>query len=184
MKKLPFIISGLILVALCACHHNNLWNDYEEWRIANNQWYNEQASKKGDYGEPYYRLVQPAWYPTSGVLIKYFNDRNQTENNLSPMLTSYVDVKYKGVLYNDVAFDSSYANTADGDSIYRVKVSDMIPGWQLVLCDMHVGDSCETIIPYGQGYGDVQQGIIPPYSALKFNIKLVDIYRYESEPNE
>ena len=45
---------------------------------------------------------------------------------------------------------------------------------------MHVGDSCKIIIPYNLGYGSTSRGtVIKAYSMLEFDIKLVDIYRYE-----
>ncbi len=180
MKRTPIIFAVIIIfLVLCGCHKESIWEAYENWRIDNNRWYVEQTQKKGDYGEPYYTKLQPSWYPTSGVLIKYLNDRSLTKDNLSPMLTSYVDVKYKGELYNGMPFDSSYVNTEFGDSIYRCQVSSNITGWQLALCNMHVGDSCELIIPYPQAYGEETVGIIPPFSALKFTVKLVDIYIYE-----
>ena len=40
---------------------------------------------------------------------------------------------------------------------------------------MHVGDTVEVLVPYAQGYGSSSQGKIKPFSALRFNIKLVDI---------
>ncbi len=110
------------------------------------------------------------------MLIHYFNDRAKTEGNLSPLVTSTVDAKYIGRLYNDEPFDSSFTMTTYGDSIYRFRPSDMISGWQIALTDMRVGDSCRVVIPADQGYGVQSTGIILPYSVLVFDIKLTDIY--------
>ena len=143
----------------------------------------QQAARTNDDGTPYYKTVVPDWDAGAYVLIHYFNDRNATASNLSPLYTSTVDVKYKGQLYNDITFDSSYTQTAYGDSIYRTQLRNVISGWAIALMDMNVGDSCEVLIPYQQGYGstgsyggDVS---IYPYSNLKFHIKLVDIPGYE-----
>ena len=55
----------------------------------------------------------------------------------------------------------------------------MIQGWTVALEDMRVGDSCEVVIPYTMAYGAQSSGLIKPYSALKFHIKLVDIPFYQ-----
>ena len=160
------------------------WEYYEEWRDENTTWLAQQAARTNDDGSLYYRTITPEWDASAYVLIHYFNDREATSGNLSPLYTSTVDIKYKGQLYNDVAFDSSYTQTAYGDSIYRSKVGNFVSGFSMALMDMHVGDSCEVVIPYQQGYGATGYGTILPYSALKFNIKLVDIPGYEKPARE
>ena len=159
-----------------ACNSENTWDEYEEWREANNAWYQQQTSLTNPDGTPFYSRLAPSWYPSSGVLIHYFNDRRKTEGNLSPLITSTVDAKYIGRLYNGEPFDSSFTQTAYGDSIYRFKPSETIAGWQIALTDMRMGDSCRVVIPSDQGYGVQSSGIILPYSVLVFDIKLTDSY--------
>ena len=157
MKKLPILLCLSALIAIVSsCKldpEEDAWEYYEDWRNENQTW------------------------------LHYFNDRNATAGNLSPLYTSTVDIKYKGQLYNDVAFDSSYTQTAYGDSIARSQVNGFISGFSIAMMDMHVGDSCEVLIPYQQGYGSTGSylGEVPiyPYSNLKFHIKLVDIPGYE-----
>lgn len=172
---------ALLAIGPSSCMGDDTWEAYETWRNENNQWYLDQREKKNPDGTPYYTMLSPAWYPQSGVLIHYFNDRSLTAGNLSPLMTSTVDMVYVGHLYNDTVFDSSYANTEYGDSIFRTQCNAVIDGWQIVLNDMHIGDSCEVIIPYPQAYGPSGQGSIPPYSTLRFNMKLVAIPGYEIE---
>lgn len=189
MKRLPILLCLSALIAIVSsCKldpEEDAWEYYEDWRNENLTWLQQQAARTNSDGSPYYKTVVPDWDAGAYVLIHYFNDRNATADNLSPLYTSTVDVKYKGQLYNDEAFDSSFTQTAYGDSIYRTKLSDVVSGWAIALMDMHVGDSCEVLIPYQQGYGSTGSGsimtglTIPPYSALKFHIKLVDIPGYE-----
>ena len=40
---------------------------------------------------------------------------------------------------------------------------------------MSVGSKYELFIPYELGYGDSNNGMIQPYSALIFEVELVDI---------
>lgn len=185
MRKFPFFLIIALAITSIACSSDieNVWEKYREWREINEQWFVEQQSRLDENGDLYYTKVSPKWNPSRFVLVHYFNDRNATTGNLSPLYTSTVDVKYIGRLYNDEAFDSSYNNTAVyGDSIFRTTCSNVISGWTAVLEDMRVGDSCEVVIPYSMGYGDTEGGAITPYSMLKFNIKLVNIPYYEAKP--
>lgn len=183
MKKLPLLLLFALVSTLVSCElgSESTWDTYAEWRESNESWYEEQKALTNADGSKYYTELTPVWDSTQSVLIHYFNDRKLTEGNLSPLYTSTVDVKYKGCLYNDEPFDSSYALTASyGDSIYRKKCTNVIQGWVVALADMRVGDSCEVVVPYNMAYGAQETGgVIKPYSMLKFNIKLVDIPFYE-----
>lgn len=183
MKKFPYLILSLIILCAgytsCIGNDEDTWDDYKEWREANESWLLEQSRKTNADGSDYYKKISPAWDLTSYVYIHYFNDTTLTRGNLSPFYTSTVDVKYIGRMYDGTAFDSSYLSTSPADSIFRTKPSEVISGWAIALNDMHVGDSCEVLIPYQCGYGSVAYGNILPYSALQFHIKLVDIAGYE-----
>lgn len=182
MKKLPFIILSAIIgltMFVTACGDDDNTTDYSAWILANQQWYDSlETAKVG--GVNFYTPVVPAWYKNSGVLIHYYNNRALTAGNLRPLITSTVKVKYKGELYNGAPFDSSYTET-DSCRVFTIG-SGLINGWQVALTDMHVGDSADIIIPYYQAYGVNGSGSIPPYSNLKFSIKLVDITAYEIRP--
>ena len=178
---LPVIATALILASASSCMSDNNWDKYEEWRNDNIAWYEQLKTRTDDQGNPYYTRLSPAWDPSCGVLIHFFNDRRLTEGNLSPLQTSTVDMKYLGQFYNGEPFDSSYTSTQYGDSIYRSRVSDNIVGWQVALNAMHVGDSVEVIIPFSSAYGANGYMSIPPYSYLRFYMKLVDIPAYEIE---
>lgn len=186
MRKLPilllFTLVSLVFTgffAACGDDEDN-WDDYREWIIGNNTWLGEKnAETNEETGEPVYTKVIPSYNPAAYVLMRWFNDQSKTAGNLKPLFTSTVDVKYIGHLYDGTPFDSSYLLTANGDSIFRTQLSGVIEGWQIALQMMHVGDSCEVIVPFAQGYGAAGSGIILPYSNLRFNISLKDIYKYE-----
>lgn len=178
MRKLIFFaaLAAAASAGFSSCTDSSTWDDYQEWREVNDAWYEEQFLRTNPDGTKYYSLLQPAWYPQSGVLIHYFNDRQLTAGNLQPMLTSTVSVKYHGRLYNDVGFDST---TVGSDSVRTFQLTDVIAGWQIALTQMHVGDSVEIVVPYAQGYGYSGNGTIAPFSALKFNIGLTAVPAYE-----
>lgn len=188
MRFLPAALAGLmsaaaLSVATTSCDDTttNNWDAYEKWRSRNVAYYDSLKFHIED-GRNVYTTLVPSWNSSAEILIRYLNDRKLTEGNLSPLLNSTVDVKYIGRLYNGVAFDSSYTLTTNGDSIFRTGVNTVIAGWTTALQNMRVGDSVEIVIPYTQGYGGAQQGAIPPYSTLVFNVKLVDIPFYEVRP--
>lgn len=187
MKKILFTLLAMPLLAISftSCGDDDTkttWEKYTEWRNENIQYLADKGRIEID-GKAYYQRVVPDWENGIYVLIHYFNDRNLTAGNLVPLSTSIVDVKYKGMLINDIPFDSSYNNKAEyGDSIFRTSLSNVINGWKIALQNMHVGDSCEVLIPYEAGYGISGSGSILPFSTLKFGIKLVDIPFYETRP--
>lgn len=176
MRKLPFLLLLAVISAIfISCSTTDDTEKYADWRSKNAAWLNEQMNKKNADGTPYYTKLVADWDKQAYILIKYFNDTKLTENNLSPFYTSTVDVKYIGRTYDDVAFDSSYLFTSPADSIYRSQVQDFIGGWAIALVNMHVGDSCELIVPYQSAYGTAGTTNINPYSNLKFNVKLVGV---------
>lgn len=180
MKKLIYIIATLLAtsaISISCSNDDDSWEAYEEWRDLNTSWYDSQKELKNPDGTPYFTALNPSWFPNSGVLIHYFNDRSKTIGNLSPLITSTVAVKYKGSLCNGAVFDSTLVATAD--SMRTFQLSGTIPGWKIALTDMRVGDTCEIVMPFSMGYGIQGNTSIPPYSALKFGIKLVDIPAYE-----
>lgn len=174
-----FLLTSLGAVITTSCDDDdNVWDDYKEWRIANEEFFDEQRFMM-ENGVNVYQTVTPAWNPSAQILMRYLNDRSKTEGNLTPLLTSTVDVKYIGRLYNGVAFDSSYTNT---DSIFTTTPGSVIQGWTIALMNMRVGDSARIVIPYKLAYGSSGSGAISPYSTLVFDVKLVDIPYYEVRP--
>lgn len=181
LRALPLIalVVAALASTLVSCNDDdNNWDKYKEWRELNDEFFDEQKYLMED-GRNYYQTITPAWNSAAQVLIRFLNDRSATEGNLSPLLTSTVDVKYRGELCDGTPFDSSYLQTAYGDSIFRTKVSGVISGWTIALQNMRVGDSARVIVPYPLAYGSSTTSGLLPYSTLVFDIKLVDIPYYE-----
>lgn len=175
----------MALCAVPACSDDDsstLSEAYKDWREKNAAWLAEQQARTNADGTPYFKSIIPAWDPTAYVLIHYFNDRAETEGNLSPMYTSTVDTRYHLSYYEGTAIDSSSLMTTNGPGIFRTQLTSVIPGWVIAMEDMRVGDTAEVLVPYQQGYGTSTTSGILPYSALKFNVRLVDIVDYEKNP--
>lgn len=177
-KSIIYVLLGAMTIGAASCgkdEESDIWDQYADYREANDAFMAEQAELKGADGEQVYTRVVPAWNKNAYVLMRWFNDTTKTKGNLTPLYTSTVDVKYYGRTYQDEPFDSSYLSLTPADSVVRFKVNGVIPGWGIAMERMHVGDSVEVLVPYSQGYGSSSQGKIKPFSALIFNIKLVDV---------
>lgn len=188
MKKFPIYLLmamslSLVAVSCSLDTSEDEDDDVAAWRTANSEWYLAQKALTNPDGTPFYTEVVPAWNGTASILMHWFNDRSATAGNLMPLETSTVDVKYILHNYKGEALDSSYLQqTSAGDSIFRTKVTSVDSGWQIALQSMHVGDSVRVVLPYTEGYGSSATTSIPAYSALEFDIKLVDIPYYEVRP--
>lgn len=184
MKKLLIIIgifASLAVVDACKSDDNEkLLQAYQEWKDTNDAWVQKMIDRKDADGKPYYSVVVPAWNPAAFILMHYFNDRAETAGNLVPLYNSTVDVRYIGYTCEDEPFDSSTNVTQYGKlGIARFGCNQVVQGWTIALENMHVGDTCEIIVPYNVGYGASSSGAIPPYTSMRFNMRLEDIYKYE-----
>lgn len=88
-----------------------------------------------------------------------------------PTATDRVKVHYEGKLLNGTVFDSSYERGTPA----TLGVSEVIKGWTEVLQLIPVGSKFNVWIPYNLAYGSRDSGKIPPFSALTFQVELLDI---------
>ena len=88
-----------------------------------------------------------------------------------PADTSLVKVNYEGRLINDSIFDSSYKR--GNPTTFRA--NQVIKGWTEALCKMPAGSIWEVYIPQELAYGEREQNIIKPFSALIFKIELLEV---------
>ncbi len=94
----------------------------------------------------------------------------------SPVATDKVTVHYKGSLINGEVFDSS-----EGGEPISFPLNRVIPGWTEGLQLMKEGGKTIFYIPYELAYGERGAGqVIPPYSALIFEVELLKIEATEN----
>lgn len=89
-----------------------------------------------------------------------------------PTKTDKVKVHYEGRLVDGTVFDAS---SKHGTAPATFRPDQVISGWTEALTMMPVGSKWQLFIPQELGYGSRQQGQIPPYSTLIFDVELVDI---------
>jgi len=175
MRKLTLITLFAIgmLMVLPSCLKSDA-DDYEAWRERNDAFIDQISLDE-------YDKITPPWAPMHSVYIKWHNDRSLTANNLMPISTSTVSVKYELENIDGDTLQTSYK--ANGDSLYTSVVNNNIVGFQIGLTYMHVGDSVTMIIPYHSGYGAQVTSSMKPYTDLIYRVKLVSIPAYEKEDN-
>ena len=88
-----------------------------------------------------------------------------------PTKSSTVNVHYKGTLIDGTEFDSSYSRNAPTS----FRADQVIAGWTEALTMMPVGSKWELYIPQELAYGVRDAGKIKPFSALVFEVELLEI---------
>jgi FKBP-type peptidyl-prolyl cis-trans isomerase FklB len=88
-----------------------------------------------------------------------------------PKAGQKVRVHYHGTFTHGGVFDSSVARGEPAE----FPVTGVIQGWVEALQLMPVGSKWKLFIPHHLAYGDNGAGSIPPYSALVFEVELLDI---------
>ena len=75
---------------------------------------------------------------------------------------------YKGTYPNGAVFDSSRGEAVD------LEVSSLVPGLAEVVMTLPAGTQCMVYVPWNLAYGAQGRGRISPYSALVYDIEIID----------
>ncbi|MBO4488848.1 MAG: FKBP-type peptidyl-prolyl cis-trans isomerase [Bacteroidales bacterium] len=96
-----------------------------------------------------------------------------TKKGKGPLLKDMqlVTVDYVGKLLDGSEFDSSIGRKEP--FAFVLGAHQVIPGWEFALLQMHVGDEATVLIPSSMAYGDRANALIPAYSPLVFDIKVI-----------
>lgn len=106
---------------------------------------------------------------SNGILYK---ELAPSESTVRATEESIVKVKYEGRLIDGNVFDSSRRHE---DEIAQFSLKNVIEGWKVAIPQMPVGATWEIYIPWDLAYGESGTGSIPPFSALVFEITLVEV---------
>lgn len=82
-------------------------------------------------------------------------------------------VHYTGKMLDGTVFDSSVERNEPMEFVYGEQ--RFIPGWELAISKMHVGDKVSVLLPSDMAYGDRGAGNIPPFTPLIFDIELLEV---------
>ena len=95
-----------------------------------------------------------------------------------PQRSDKVQVHYEGRLIDGTVFDASAKH---GDQPSEFQPDQVIKGWTEALTMMPVGSKWQLYIPQQLAYGERNMGTIKPYSALIFDVELVNIVGEKKE---
>jgi FKBP-type peptidyl-prolyl cis-trans isomerase FklB len=120
----------------------------------------------------------------SGVIVRKRSNLQYkkiiTGSGIVPDYDDIVVVHYNGYFVDGHKFDSSI----DRGAPIKLELNKFIPGWQEILLMMPVGSKWEVYIPYNLAYGErgmpgreLGEYVIPPSSALIFEMELLDIVK-------
>jgi peptidylprolyl isomerase len=84
-----------------------------------------------------------------------------------------VSVQYSGWLWDGTEFDSSWSNGGEPVT-FTLAQGQLIDGWVQGLVGQNVGSQVLLVIPPALGYGDTDQGVIPPGSTLIFVVDIIE----------
>lgn len=94
-------------------------------------------------------------------------------NNVYPKKDDVVAFHYVGYYLNGDVFDSSYGKSRP--LIVKLGDNQLIKGLEYSLLKMDKGSKSKVIIPFYMAYGNMENGPVPPYSNLIFELELIDI---------
>lgn len=78
---------------------------------------------------------------------------------------------YRGMFTDGTTFDSSRGEAVE------LPVAGLIPGFTEALCTLPEGTGCKIYIPWDLAYGARGNSAIPPYSALVFDLEIVEVMK-------
>lgn len=190
-KKIYLFSLVLLTLAFVSCSETEEVGKYDNWRARNEAYIdslaNVYATASGRGG-----LERIEMLTARGNYIYYKEiEKAPAANTDSPKYTDYVKVYYKGTNILGEYFDGNFKgdnpvvneeNPSEGDSPTSIfRVSGVITGWGEVLQRMKVGDRWKVYIPWEYAYGSSGTTGILGYSALVFDITLLDFATTEAE---
>jgi FKBP-type peptidyl-prolyl cis-trans isomerase len=98
----------------------------------------------------------------------------QEGNGIRPNLTDTCVVHYTGRFIDGRTFESTIPSKIPAE----LTPLGVIQGWQEGLQMMREGSQYRFFIPYQLGYGEEQNGPIPAYSVLVYDIELIKVKKF------
>lgn len=90
-----------------------------------------------------------------------------------PVKGEKVEIDFSACLLNGQEVGSTFG--MDNKFSFVLGDNFAIPGWEVVVPQMHLGERVKAIIPFKMAYGEYQVGQVPPYSNMVYDIKLLKI---------
>lgn len=88
-----------------------------------------------------------------------------------PSQNDIVAYIYKASYINGNSFDSSRGE------VVKARVNTLLPGLSAALTSLPVGTKCKLYLPWQQAYGSQGSDRVPPYSAIVYDLEIVNIVK-------
>lgn len=96
-------------------------------------------------------------------------------SGIKPDANDSITVHYEGKLIDGNVFDSSIKRGAP----VTFQLSQVVPGWIEGFQLLNEGTKAMLYIPSSLGYGERDNGVIPPHSTLIFEVELIKVKKVE-----
>ena len=149
------VVGGLALTSCSKDDDNDSTVSYEENLKKGQEYLEENAKREG------------VTVTKSGLQYEVLEEGE----GKSPSATDMVKCHYEGRLIDGTVFDSSYNRGTPSE----FALNQVIKGWTEGLQLMKEGSKYRFYIPYDLAYGSHQVSIILPYSALIFDVELMEV---------
>lgn len=200
MKKLfhfPPLFAALIFLA--SCSEKDEVGEYDNWQ-ARNQHYVDSIASLADAGRDGWTKIiaynlntrEPRPDLNNNYYI-YVQKLEKGTGDKLPENNDSVRVHYLGRLIPSMSytqgnvFDKSYSTYTFNEETDVPKLmpvtNSIITGFSTAVMHMVEGDRWKVVVPYYLGYNPKvnPSSMVPDYSALIFDIKLVRIYKYKKD---
>lgn len=191
------VVVGAMCFAACS-ETNSTVEEFPEWQSKNDTYWTNlyNATKaKVDAGDTSWKLIlnyskeKQANTATSAVTYKpkdyiIVHVKETGTGAATPLYTDSVRVHYQGRLLpsttytSGLIFDTSWGGEKFNEHTARAAhmlVSSTVDGFSTALQKMKVGDHWTVYMPYQLAYRGSEAGLVPAYSNLIFDLRLVEI---------
>lgn len=96
-----------------------------------------------------------------------------------PVKGEKVELDFAAYLLNGQEVGSTYGQQEKFSFVLGENY--VIPGWEVVVSKMRLGERVKAIIPFTMAYGEHQVGQVPAYSNMLYDIKLLKIITQEEQ---
>ncbi len=127
---------------------------------------NEELQNIQTYAAEHFKGVAPN---EQGLYVKTLKKGTGAQ----PKQGQTVTVHYTGKFLDGKSFDSSVDRNEPFK--FMLGIGQVIPGWDITVAGMHVGEKLTVLIPSDYAYGERGNYAIPPFSPLVFDIELLGI---------
>ena len=196
MKFLKLILLSIIVTLgglFASCEETAIVDEYAEWEVRNIAYIDSIAKVAAENADGKWMRIlsykldsidvdhKPVEYGNEDYI--YCHIEKEGDGSVHPLYTDFVSVNYRGRLIPTLSnaqgkvFDESYKGGFNPafNKPANFYVDGLIVGWSTALMHMVEGDNWRIYIPSNLGYGVRDNGDIPAYSTLIFDVNLVNI---------